>query len=212
MKYLIILFILLVILLNGCTTVDINKSVIPKTSGLVTDSLSEKSKVEIMQPTSDAIIIDNDVEFIQYEGGKLYNDISKNFDIVVFPVTITYDQEKHQCINYSFRVFNKTEESYHNFEAILRLDNEMEKYIHSGTVVFLPQRMDLSPKNQIENESDVWGINVTHSSVIFQPDEMKQLGITREGMIPIAGIMKLQLEWEKGSEYYEFCVNVMDET
>lgn len=205
-----LVFLFLIIFLYGCMASN-NKSVIPASTDPAIGGFSKENRVEIKSPPLDAIVIDDSAEFISYAGGKLYKEISRNFDIVVYPVKITYDEEKHQCIDYAFNVFNKTEKIYRNFEAILRLDNGMEKYIHSGTIVFPPQRMDLYPKNQIKSESDVWGINVAHSSVIFQPSEMKELGIVRKDMIPIAGIMKLQLEWDDGSEYYEFCVDVIDE-
>ncbi len=139
---------------------------------------------------------EGDKYFYNTASGKIYTDLSDNFDLKVEKWEIHYDEEsKQDRILFSIAIKNKTTDVMRNFFAVILFYEEASSIIASGIM-----RYDIFEPCDLIPQTTANGASYAFDALVEADEWLEESKVDKEAMFELLRNITLDLKWDGGAE------------
>lgn len=143
--------------------------------------------------------------------GTLYDDLSENFTLTVYPSTV-YRDGSTIYVSYRATVVNKSQDSYQDFYPAFVFDPALDQYFAAGVEPVPITEVDLFPTGaaELENGSGGRGVELVFDQLVSDREFLDDAGLDASRILDLGEEVTLWLRWNGGEEKLEYRVPVED--
>lgn len=152
-----------------------------------------------------------DVSAMSNPDGKIYDKVSDNFIIVLYPTKLIVD-EGNKNILYDIEVRNNSNVDYKNFSVSIVMNSELDQYVAAGVAPLEFTGVDVASKSKSNLQpGECRGITLKCQQLLSDDQFMKEAGLEYKDIENLAEEFEVLIKWDGGSESYKFTNSVINE-